>query len=236
MKIARILALSTVALVALAAPACSSSTPSGSNGTSGTGTTDRGVEGNGEGTAAEAPDTNPAGVPYPTENLGTTVGTRVMNYKFLGYPDGDPSKGLQPMSLAQFFDPQGAKYKMIHVQASGTWCTFCRQETKVVTPMAQKLAERKVVWIISLAEGAALGTPATKSDLDQWIAQFKSPFPHFLDSGNKNFGPFYDAAALPWNANIDATTMKILSSGVGARTTEKDILAEIEENLEKVGQ
>jgi hypothetical protein len=38
----------------------------------------------------------------------------------------------------------------------------------------------------------------------------------------------YDAAALPWNANIDARTMEILSLGVGATTTEQGILDEVD--------
>lgn len=226
--------LSYLAPIAFLVSACAANTVVTDNGSSGSGTpTDRGVEG-GEKSPASAPDTNPAGVAYPTQNVGITVGAILQNYKFLGYPDGNPANGLQPMSMAQFFDPTGAKYKMIHVQASGTWCTYCKQEIRTVIPMAQKLEERKVVWVVSLAEGDAIGTPAVKADLDDWLRQFKSNFPHFLDSGNKNFGPFYDAAALPWNANIDAKTMKILSAGVGAKTTEKDILAEIDENLKKV--
>ena len=32
----------------------------------------------------------------------------------------------------------------------------------------------------------------------------------------QQFGIFYDAAALPWNADIDPRTMEILSSGTGA--------------------
>lgn len=221
-------------VLAVVSLACSSNTGGTESPTGGSVDPDRGISGGGGDNAAVAPDTNPKGDPYPTANIGTTVGSRVQNYKFLGYPDGDPAKGLQPMSLAMFFDPTGEKYRMIHVQASGTWCTYCRAETKAVAPLASKLADRKVVWLISLAEGNALGTPATKSDLDQWIAQHKAPFPHLLDSGNKNFGPFYDAAALPWNANIDAKTMTILSSGVGAKTTEKDILGDIDANLAKV--
>jgi len=233
MKIARILAPLAASLLAFG---CSSETTVNNGGTSNGGTPDRGLDGTGDTAAATAPDKNPAGVDYPTDNLGTTVGTRMMNYKFVGYPDGNPANGLQPMSLAQYFDPAGEKIRLIHIQASGTWCTYCKQETKVVVPMAPKLAAKKVVWIISLAEGNAIGTPATREDLDKWIAQFKPPFPHFLDSGNKNLGPFYDAAALPWNANIDATNMKILSAGVGAKTTEDAIMSEIDVNLAKVGK
>jgi len=237
MKISRIF----LAPLTLALFACSTST-SAPGGTETEQPTDRGIEGTGETNAASAPDTNPDGVPYPTDNLGTkarsgsTPGNRMMNYKFLGYPNADMSQGLQPISLANFFDPSAKKYKMIHIQASGTWCGYCKQETKTVKPIAQAIADRKVLWIISLAEGKTMGTPATSNDLDQWMAEFKTPFTHVLDSGNKNLGPFYDSAALPWNANIDARTMEILSAGVGAQDhlTEKDALADLDKWLTKI--
>ena len=199
---------------------------------------DTGLEGEGQETVA--PDTNPDGVAYPTENIGTSsrsgsrAGNRMANYKFLGYPDGNPANGLQPMSLAQFYDPEGKTYKLIHIQASGVWCVYCQKETEVVVPLKQKFEERKVVWLVSLAEGPTQGTPSKQKDLDGWIAEFKSPYPHVLDPGNKNLGVFYDAAALPWNANINAKTMEILQAGTGAHTTEESILTELDEWLEQI--
>ena len=229
MKIATIFA--PLALLLVTSVGCSSSTaPAGT-----TPEQDRGLEG--DGAAAAAPDKNPDGVAYPTQNLGTSArlgsqpGNVMTNYKFMAYVDGDVSKGLAPISMASLFDPSGARYKLIHVQASGSWCPPCQAETKAVAPLRAKLEERKVAWVISLAEGGTPGKPSTQKDLDLWIATFKAPFTHFLDSGNRNFGPFYDAAALPWNTNISATTMEILTSSVGAATTEKDILKDIDAAL-----
>jgi len=236
MKIARLFAPCIVVLLA----ACSSNTTPSTTGGTTPGEQDKGIGGEGDTAAAGAPDKNPDGVAYPSDNIGTNprsgdrAGNKMTNYKFLGYPDGDMSKGLQPISMASLFDPQGAKIKLIHIQASGTWCVYCQEETKVVTPMRQKLEDRKVAWIISLAEGPTPGTAATTKDLDKWVAQFKAPYTHLLDSGNKNFGPFYDAAALPWNANIDARTMEILSSSVGAATTEAAILKDVDGWLSKI--
>jgi hypothetical protein len=237
MKIASLSFLALASLVALAA--CSSN----NTGTTGDGTPanqDKGLGGDGDTAAASAPDKNPDGVPYPTTNIGTnpragaTAGNTLANYKFLGYPDGDMTKGLQPISMANLFDPTGARVKMIHIQASGSWCVYCQEETKTITPMRQKLADRKVAWIISLAEGPTPGTPSTATDLNKWVSQFKAPYTQFLDPSNKNFGPFYDAAALPWNANINAKTMEILSSGVGATTAEAAILDDLDGWIAKI--
>jgi hypothetical protein len=231
MKIATVSSFALVAVVALAA--CSSTNSTGTTGTP-TPNQDKGLGGDGDTSAATAPDKNPDGVPYPTTNIGTnpragaTRGNTLANYKFLGYPDGDMTKGLQPISMATLFDPTGAKVKLIHLQASGSWCVYCQEETKTIVPMRQKLADRKVAWIISLAEGPTPGTPSTTADLDKWVSQFKAPYTHLLDPANKNFGPFYDAAALPWNANINAETMEILSSGVGATTAEQNILDDLD--------
>lgn len=198
---------------------------------------DRGLEGTGVGAADSAPDVNPDGVPYPTDNIGTlarklgTPGNRIKNFKFLGYPGGNVAAGLQPVSLAQFYDPSGARYSVIHIQASGVWCTICQAETEVVVPLKQKLDQKKAVWLVSLAEGPTQGLPSKTSDLDGWIARFGSPYTHWLDPGNEKLGPFYDASALPWNANIDARTMEILSAGTGGVLTEQGILKEIDDAL-----
>ena len=36
-----------------------------------------------------------------------------------------------------------------------------------------------------------------------------------LDPGLKNLGGFFDAAAIPWNSDIDVRTMEILDSNEG---------------------
>jgi hypothetical protein len=234
MKTARFIAPLALALAA----GCSSSTPS-TTASSG-GPQDPGVQGGGDTTAATAPDTNPDGVPYPTENIGRTArngatpGNRIANHKFLAYPDGDISKGLQPISMATMFDPTGKKNKIIHLQASGTWCVYCKEETKIIAPIKQKLIDRKVVWVISLSEGNAPGVGATILDLDKWIAQFKAPYMHFFDPSNRNLGEFYSATGLPWNANIDARTMEILDSYNGTAQTEAALLAGLDEWITKI--
>ncbi len=133
-----------------------------------------------------------------------------------------------PISLAQYFDPSGERYSIIHIQAAGVWCSACRSETTALVPIADKLKEKKAVWLVSLAEGPTQGQPSKPRDLDGWIADFDSPFTHFLDPDNKNLGPFYDRTALPWNADIDAKTMEILTSGTGAVVTGDRILEEID--------
>ncbi len=224
MKIARIFAPIVVTLIACSS---SSSTPA----------QDPGLSGGGDTAAASAPDTNPDGVAYPTDHIGTnarsgnTPGDRIKNFKFMGYPNGDISKGLQPVSLATYFDPTNKNFKLIHIQASGSWCPHCVNEIKAVSTIKTDLDSRKVVWLVSLAEGPYLGQPSTQQDLDQWLQSYKPPYTHLLDPGNQNLGPFYNDAALPWNANISAKTMEIVTAGVGAIEDGKGILDDLDSVL-----
>jgi hypothetical protein len=198
---------------------------------------DPGLAGPGVGSEGAAPDTNPDNVPYPKDNIGTlprkgsTAGNRIANYKFLGYPNADVAGGLKPLSLAQYFDPTGNRYRIIHIQAAGVWCTACQAETEVIVPLKPDFEQRKAVWLVSLAEGPTEGKPSVQKDLDGWIATYKSPYTHWLDPDNKNLGPFYDRSALPWNANIDARTMEILTSSTGTIATKAAILKEIDDAI-----
>jgi hypothetical protein len=226
MKIARISAPIVLSLLA----ACGSKTSSNGPGQ------DPGLAGDGD-PAQQAPDTNPSGVAYPTDHVGTNsragsvAGDRIRNFKFMGYPNGDSSKGLEPVSLASYFDPTGSKYVLIHIQASGTWCPHCRNEISAVDTIKSSLDQIKVVWLVSLAEGPYVGQPSTQADLDSWISEFKSPYTHLLDPGNRNLGPFYNDAALPWNANIRAKTMEIVTAGVGAIEDGPGILKDLNDTI-----
>lgn len=218
-------ALATSLLLALVA--CSSSGDStGNTSSSSSGGQDKGLEGTGVGGSTSST--------YPTTGIGTTAGSTIQNFKFLGYKDANIAGGLQPISLGDFFDPTGTTTRLIHIQAAGVWCSACRGETSELVPLAAQLQAKKVVWIVSLAEGPTPGTPSTQTDLNNWIKQYNSPFTHVLDPSNANLGPFYDASALPWNANIDAKTMKILTSGEGAPATPEALMEDIDDALAQV--
>ena len=195
-------------------------------------TQDSGLQG--PGSSQSSADTNPYGVPYPTSNIGylarrgNVAGNVIQNYKFQGYmgpADGsaqtDTSAGLKNVALADFFDPQGklgpngTGIKIIHLSVAAVWCGPCNDETDQTSSVAASLAQQGAVFVQALDDGAQVGTPATQTDLNTWIVKHKSNFTEMLDPGLKNLGQFFDAAAVPFNANIDARTMEILSAGVG---------------------
>ena len=84
--------------------------------------------------------TNPDGVAYPSPTagfgrnarVGSTPGDVMQNFKFYGYPGADASKGLQPISLSDYYDPCGKRLKLLHLTAAALWCVPCNQETDAI--------------------------------------------------------------------------------------------------------
>ncbi len=202
---------------------CSSSTPST---TSTAPPQDKGIDpGAGTGTQSPVPgqgtEVNPYGVAYPVKNLGFQAragnrpGSIMRNYKFLGYRDGDPSKGTVVISLADYFDPDMKEHKVIHFSAGALWCPPCNEEAIALVPEVEKLKAKKVTIIQAVIEGDARGTGSNVDDLNVWQKRHSINFTIFLDPAQGNLGQFFEAAAIPWNGYLDARSMEVLESGVG---------------------
>jgi hypothetical protein len=203
--------------------ACSSTTPEHS-GPSCNPCTDGGGNGMGLAPAGSGHDSNPDGVAYPSPTngyghnarAGTTAGSIIANYKFLGYPNANPAGGLQTVSLADYYDPCQKRYKMLHITVAGVWCNPCNMETIDLVANETTLAGDGIVVLQAIDDGGTEGVPATLTDLNYWITVHHPSFTEMLDPGNYNLGAFFNANAIPWNANVDVRTMEVLTSGVGA--------------------
>jgi hypothetical protein len=172
-------------------------------------------------------DTNPDGVPYPdpaggygrTARSGNTPGSVIQNFKFLGYPtlpgDGTYPSSPTTISMADYYDPCNKRYKLIHMSVASVWCVPCNEETDAIVAAKSQLDSEQVVVLQALDEGPTQGTGATLGDLQQWIVSHKSNFPEMLDPELQNLAGFFNAAAIPWNADLDPRTMEILDSTEG---------------------
>lgn len=175
------------------------------------------------GTQTAGHDSNPDGVAYPspsggygrTPRTGTTPGSVIQNFKFLGFLNGDNTQPQTTISLADYFDPCTKRYKLIHLTVAAVWCEPCNQETDAIVAGKSQLDTSQVVVLQALDDGPTVGTPATNNDLNYWIKLHSSNFTEMMDPGLKNLGGFFDAAAIPWNADIDPRTMEILDSSDG---------------------
>lgn len=193
-------ALSLVSLASIALAACSaggsSPAPPGS-----------GNQGSGNQQVAD--------YPAPRGGYGRSAHAVMQNYTFQGYKLADVSQGLQSVSLADYYDPCQKRLKLLHITVGAVWCGPCNQETDAFVAAKSSLDSQRVVVIQALDDGATFGTPATDQDLQFWIKKHNSNFTEMLDPGLKNLAGYFDAAAIPWNANIDPRTMEIIDSSVG---------------------
>jgi hypothetical protein len=186
---------------------------------------DSGSPAAGEGDAGPGTGVNPDGVAYPspaagyghTPRTGSTPGSIIQNFKFLGRVAG--STELTTISLANYYDPCNKRYKILHLSVGAVWCQPCSQETTaVVADLASSgsaLDANKIVFVQALDDGPTQGTPATVSDLNYWIQSHSSNFTEVLDPALHNLGGFFNAAAIPWNSDIDVRTMEMLDSSEG---------------------
>jgi hypothetical protein len=218
-------ALASVVLAVSCGVACSSS--SASDNGSDAATCDPCDDGGGGTTVGAGHDSNPDGVPYPapaggygrTARTGNTPGSVIQNFKFLGYPtltgDGTYPSSLSTISLADYYDPCNKRYKMIHLSVAAVWCVPCNEETTAVVAANSQLVSEGVIVLQALDDGPVEGTGATQGDLQNWVRNHDSNFPEMLDPNLQNYGGFFNAAAIPWNADLDPRTMEILDSSEG---------------------
>jgi hypothetical protein len=175
-------------------------------------------------------------------------GNRIANFAFTGYAatdvnailqNGQPPSATKTIHLGDYFDPQqqgvpniigGVPIKIIHLTVAALWCGPCNEETDFIAgsnytgantanaSFASELAPLGVVFVQAIDDGNVVGTGATINDLNTWLNRHNNDFTTMVDPGNQNLGVFFDAAAVPFNANIDARSMEILSTDVGFDT------------------
>jgi hypothetical protein len=175
------------------------------------------------GPVASGGDVNPDGIPYPqpaagygrNRRMGSTPGSVMQNFKFLGYRDGIVAQQPERISLADYYDPCSTRYKLIHLSVASVWCVPCNQETDAVVAAKAQLDSKGVVVLQALDDGPVQGTGATQGDLTRWISAHSSNFTEMLDPELMQLAGFFDAAAVPWNCDLDPRTMEIIDDSTG---------------------
>ena len=107
-------------------------------------------------------DTNPDGVPYPTDHIGGTPrsgrahpGDRIPNFTFQAYVNGDRAAGLKTISMADYFDPKQARNKVLHIEVSAVWCSICSSVTDETVKVKDELGKEGVVYLEVITAGAS---------------------------------------------------------------------------------
>ena len=162
---------------------------------------------------------------YPQGPYGTAKGDVVanitffqgwMNPKAVGY---DPAE-LEPISFADFYDPDGSQYELLLVNTSAIWCAACKIEhggSGASPSLNEHHAELspKGFAVLSLLFEDNEKNPADVANLVTWTETFQTEFPMALDP-EYQMGTFQpDKGLAPYNLVIDARTMQVVEFYIG---------------------
>jgi hypothetical protein len=168
-------------------------------------------------------ETNPDGVAYPTDRIGgqkrigKTPGDRIPNLTFRGYPDGDRSRGLQTISLADYFDPTQQRYKILHIQVAATWCSICSSLASATVIAKEPMGKKGVAYVEVFVAGATQGFGPSMKEVDDWVTRHQSNFTTVIDVRARRLaGIGVTGEVIPWDIVVDTRTMEILDSAGGA--------------------
>lgn len=169
-----------------------------------------------------ARDTNPDGVPYPTDNvgprkrIGSTPGQRLPNLAFHAYLDGDRSQ-LSTISMADFYDPEMKRHKVLHLMIAATWCAICSAELEAAISIKEQARGIGVVFVEVIVSGATAGKGPSSDEVEGWMKRHGTNITTAIDVRAKKLGPLgIDPIAMPHDILVDTRTMEILDSSVGA--------------------
>src|SRR5688572_5456105 len=120
-------------------------------------------------------DANPDGVPYPTDSLGgierasNRPGQRIPNFTFQAYVNGDRAKGLQTVSLADFYDPEQKRHRVLDIQISQVWCSICSVETDSTSQLIGELTAEGAVFLQIMTAGSDASRGPALEEVDAWV-------------------------------------------------------------------
>lgn len=169
-----------------------------------------------------AKPTNPYGVAYPTDGIGrlaragTARGQRMPNLAFQAFVDGDRSRGLSQVQLADFFDPEARRYRVLLFTAVATWCSVCSEETHAATKARERLTAAGVGVLQAVVNGNTVQLGPSQGEVEAWITRHDVAFTVGIDVRARRVYPELGVTNVPHNFLVDTRTMEILESAVGA--------------------
>ncbi|MBI4703721.1 MAG: redoxin domain-containing protein [Deltaproteobacteria bacterium] len=159
---------------------------------------------------------NPDGVDYPAQGWGArprqgdVPGDTFPNFSFRGYVDSDRAAGLQTVSLADYYDPEAKRHKVLCLSLVVMWCPHCNRETAQLAARSPTLRQEGAEFLQAVAEGPE-GSAPTLCDLGDWTAEHGTSFTVVLDARARRIGSVSAVTGVPWNVLVDTRTMEVLA-------------------------
>jgi hypothetical protein len=157
----------------------------------------------------------PDGTPYPTTNVGDSIGQVAPDFAMRGYPNANRDGGMQVVSFADLFDPTGKDHKVIYLSVAATWCSACVEEAQQITRALPTYGPKGVVVVEVLVAGASAGYGPSQAELDGWLGTTHATWTVLADVRGRRMNQL-GLLGVPSSMLIDARTMKIIHASLGA--------------------
>jgi hypothetical protein len=116
--------------------------------------------------------------------------------------------------MAEFYDPDGLQYDLLHVMAIFMWCPHCNNETKDVSTIAAWQASHRVAAVQIAMLGYGNASP-TWAELQKWVGDHKLNFPVLVDGQGAQLGQYFPVNSVPVNIVVNPRSMEILAVDIG---------------------
>jgi hypothetical protein len=170
-----------------------------------------------------APSSQPWGIDggdYPSTNVGgkprkgAVPGQTFPNLNLEGIRSLDSIDTATMVSMAEFYDPAGERYDLLHVMGIFFWCPHCNNETNDLMKIAAWRASSRVAVIQIAMEGYGSASPGW-NELQRWVRDHKCDFPVVVDGQGEALGQYFDVGSVPLNIVVNPRTMEVLAVDVG---------------------
>jgi len=163
---------------------------------------------------------NPEGVDYPTVNIGgqprtsSTAGQIFPNLTLEGVRSAATMATPAVVSMAEYYDPSGARFDLLHVIGLFMWCPHCDKETSNLSSLAGWQSDHRVAVVQIAMLGYGNASPGW-SDLQKWVGDHKLNFPVLVDGQGAQLGQYFSINYVPLNIVVNPRSMEILAVDVG---------------------
>ena len=121
---------------------------------------------------------------------------------------------LAVVSTAEYYDPAGARYDLLHVMGIFLWCPHCNNETSDLTTIAAWQAAHRVAALQIALQGYGSASP-TWADVQRWATDHDVGFPVLIDGQGAQLGQYFDVSSVPVNIMVNPRDMSVLGIDLG---------------------
>jgi hypothetical protein len=157
---------------------------------------------------------------YPTTNIGgqprtaSKAGQIFPNLTLEGVRSAATQDTLTTVSMAEYYDPTGSRYDLLHVIGIFMWCPHCNNETNNLSTIPTWQAAHRVA-VVQIAMENNSGASPGLSDLQTWVSKYNLDFPILMDGQGVQLGQYFSVSSVPLNIVVNPRTMEVLDVTVG---------------------